>query len=118
MDAMAQNAAVEYANGPQAHTIFSFQVDAFLSPTERVARLKSIIDTLHSAGTINQGQANSFTKKLDQAQSAIDSGQMKVAFNLVGAFGNEVNGLLKVSSSDPLLTDIDTLLQRLEAGGF
>jgi hypothetical protein len=43
---------------------------------------------------------------------------MKVAFNLVGAFGNEVNGLLKVSSSDPLLTDIDTLLQRLEAGGF
>jgi phosphodiesterase/alkaline phosphatase D-like protein len=29
MNATTQNAAIEYANGPQAHTIFSFQVDAF-----------------------------------------------------------------------------------------
>src|SRR4029077_21197532 len=28
MDATAQNAGIEYASGPQARTIFSFQVDA------------------------------------------------------------------------------------------
>jgi hypothetical protein len=28
MDATAQNAGIEYANGPQARTIFSFKVDA------------------------------------------------------------------------------------------
>src|SRR5262249_46373857 len=32
MDATEQNAGIEYANGPQARTIFSFQVDA--APTE------------------------------------------------------------------------------------
>src|SRR5262249_21053852 len=31
MSSTAVNAALEYANGPQAHTIFSFQVDAFNS---------------------------------------------------------------------------------------
>jgi hypothetical protein len=30
MDSTAQNAGIEYANGPQARTIFSFQVDAVL----------------------------------------------------------------------------------------
>src|SRR5262249_49878410 len=29
MNSTAQNRATEYANGPQAHTIFSFQIDGF-----------------------------------------------------------------------------------------
>ena len=33
MDATAQNAGIEYANGPQARTIFSFKVDSASKPT-------------------------------------------------------------------------------------
>jgi len=40
MDATEQNAGIEYANGPQARTIFSFQVDAVPATVSVIASLR------------------------------------------------------------------------------
>ena len=60
-----------------------------LTPT--IASLTACVEHAAAEGLINnQGVANSLLAKLDAAQAAQDSGQMKTAINLLGAFIHEV----------------------------
>ncbi|HYV34339.1 MAG TPA: hypothetical protein VE988_01465 [Gemmataceae bacterium] len=58
----------------------------------------------------------------ENAQTALDQGKTKTAFNVIGAFRNEVKSLIasrKITPAqgDPLLNAVDLLLQSLEIGG-
>jgi hypothetical protein len=60
-----------------------------LTPT--IASLTACVEHAAAEGLINnQGVANSLLAKLQAAQAAQNSGQMKTATNLLGAFINEV----------------------------
>ena len=60
-----------------------------LTPT--IASLTACVEQASTEGLINnQGVANSLLAKLDAALAAQDSGQMKTAINLLGAFIHEV----------------------------
>ncbi len=56
-----------------------------------IASLVTCVEQCAHQGFINnQGVANSLLAKLDAAQAAQDSGQIKTAINLLGAFIHEV----------------------------
>lgn len=56
-----------------------------------IESLQMCVEHAASQGFINnQGVTNSLLAKLDAAQAAQDSGQMKTAINLLGAFIHEV----------------------------
>lgn len=81
-----------------------------------------MVDALYSQGALNQGQSNSLLSKLENAQRAIDKGKPKEAYNVVGAFKNEVqaliaSGRLAPAQGNALLTATDLLLQSLLIGG-
>jgi hypothetical protein len=62
-------------------------------------------------------------KKLQHAQTAVDKGKLKKAYNVIGAFKNEVraliaSGRLTPAQAEPLRTAADLLLQSLQIGGF
>jgi hypothetical protein len=60
-----------------------------LTPT--IASLTNCVEHAAAEGLINnQGVTNSLLAKLDAAQVAQDSGQIKTAINLLGAFIHEV----------------------------
>jgi hypothetical protein len=88
-----------------------------LSPAEQIGGLRSLVNALYGVGMTNQGQTNSLLKKLDHALSALDRYQTKVAYNMIGAFKNEVSGLLKPTRGEALLTAANLLLQSLQIGG-
>jgi hypothetical protein len=71
MNSTAQNAAIEYANGPQARTIFSFQIDGFQSLKGSTQALR---DELSDAltGATNKTDVTRLTdaiSKLDDASN-------------------------------------------------
>jgi hypothetical protein len=88
-----------------------------LSAGQQIARLRNMMDTLYAAGTINQGQANSFTKKLEHALAAAEQGKTAPASNMIRAFRNEFAGMFRPGTSDPLLAQVDLLLLSMERGG-
>jgi hypothetical protein len=71
MNSTAQNAGIEYANGPQARTIFSFQIDGFgslLGSTEAIRN--ELVDAL--GGATNNKDIDRLTdaiRKLDDASN-------------------------------------------------
>ncbi|UCH88338.1 MAG: SBBP repeat-containing protein [Thermoplasmata archaeon] len=61
------------------------------------------VEDLEDANKLNKGQANSLLAKLRAAQKQIDKGHPKTAANIIGAFINEVNSMVKtkkLTSSD------------------
>jgi hypothetical protein len=88
-----------------------------LAPTEQIDQLRAAVEALYALGTLNRGKANSLWKKLEHAQSEVDRGNSKVAYNVIGAFRNEVAGLLPPDQGEPLLALAESLLQSLQVGG-
>ena len=93
-----------------------------LSPTQQIAVLRDMVNVLAGQGSLNQGQANSLLKKLVHAQSAITQGKPQEAYNLIGAFRNELEaltagGVLTPAQSEPLIDAAELLLQSLKIGG-
>jgi hypothetical protein len=60
-----------------------------------------ILAELLAAGTLNEGQANSFTKKLEHAQDKFLNEQAHTAKNMLGAFINEVEDFAAEGIIDP-----------------
>jgi len=72
MNASAQNAGIEYANGPQARTIFSFDVDGFGSLKGSTLALRDELSEA-LAGAVNKTDVTRLKdaiRKLDDASSS------------------------------------------------
>jgi VCBS repeat-containing protein len=92
------------------------------SSADQIAALQASIATLYAQSAVNQGQANSLFKKLENAQTALAQNKLKVAYNLIGAFSGEVQsllatGVLTPAQADPLLSEVESLLKSLLTGG-
>jgi polyhydroxyalkanoate synthesis regulator phasin len=76
------------------------------------------IEKLVEDGKLNKGQGNSLIKKLETAKKHIEKGKISTAINLLNAFKNEVNSMIKtgkLSSTDgqKLLDAADLILSQL-----
>ncbi len=93
-----------------------------LSPSEQIIQLQAAVQNLNSQGALNKGQTNSLLKKLEHALDQLDKGKTKVAYNMIGAFKNEVQALTSAGVLTPvqglsLLTAAELLSQSLQIGG-
>jgi hypothetical protein len=94
-----------------------------LSPTEQVAALRVMVQELADEGLLNKGQANALLTKLRHIDAALAKNHGKVAFNVAGAFLNQLRafthaGILTTAQSAPLITAAIQLRQSLMIGGF
>jgi phosphodiesterase/alkaline phosphatase D-like protein len=95
MDATAQNAGIEYANGPQARTIFSFNMDA--APTVEGVRIND--------GSAQRSKVNQVTVTLNGvvAANSIAPGAFLLTRAEGGSFGTVVKSV-SVSGRQTLVT--------------
>src|SRR5690606_4531120 len=59
------------------------------------AMVEEQIEALVADGTLNKGQANSLIKKLENAESLLEKGNLTPALNMIDAFLNEVAALVR-----------------------
>lgn len=88
-----------------------------VTPQDLATALGDQVQTLLSAGSINPGQANSLTAKLQQIVNALNQGKTHAACNQLNAFINEVtsligNGVLTSAEGQPLI-DAAVNIERL-----
>jgi len=93
-----------------------------LSPVEQLADLRSLVESLRDQGALNRGQTNALLQKLDQVEQKVERGQPKVAYNVLGAFSNQVedllaNGILTTEEADLFLIPARLLREGLLIGG-
>lgn len=79
-----------------------------VSAADQIADLRALVVALGAQGVLSGGQTNALLVKLDQAAQKLAQGQVKAAYNLVGAFINQVAGLylggvLSSAEADSLL---------------
>jgi VCBS repeat-containing protein len=95
-----------------------------LSPAEQVANLRQMVQSLADAGAFkNHGRLNALLTKLNQIDAALERGQGKVAYNVAGAFLNQIRafrsaGILTAAQAAPLITAATQLRTSLSVGGF
>ncbi len=58
------------------------------------AILSGKVNDLKNDGVLNRGQANALLKKLQNAERMVERGQLSAAFNVLGAFTNQVHDLV------------------------
>jgi hypothetical protein len=93
-----------------------------VSAADQIADLRARVVALGAQGVLNGGLTNSLLVKLDQAARKLAGGQVRVAYNLIGAFINEVEslkagGVLSPDQADWLLIPARRLRQSLLGGG-
>jgi uncharacterized membrane protein len=71
------------------------------SAEEQLHELKHEIDDLEDAGVLNRGQANSMTKKVDNALKKIRRGKTKSAINKLNALINQINAFVRSGNLTP-----------------
>ena len=71
LNSTAQNAAIEYANGPQARTIFSFQIDGFASLQGSTGAIRNELNEALGSATNNKDidRLRDAIRKLDDASN-------------------------------------------------
>jgi hypothetical protein len=71
MNSTAQNAGIEYPNGPQARTILSFQIDGFESLKGSTQAIRNELDDARASATNNKDidRLTEAIRKLDDASS-------------------------------------------------
>ena len=72
-----------------------------LSPDEQLESIKSDVEDLATAGTLNQGESGSLTMKLSVAQKKISQGKDNAALNMLAAFINQVEALVNSGRLTP-----------------
>ena len=85
-----------------------------LTPAEGVARAIALVEALLADGTINAGNANSLTSKLDGARKALESGNVNAASGKLGAVLNELEAMVRsgrVTEDD--ISALKSLVNRL-----
>ena len=95
---------------------------------EDVALLRALVARLEKGGTLTVGQANALTSKIDAAVRRLDAGGDKAGANILGAFINQVDALVKArvltaAQAQPLLDAAMSLSgsgisRRSLAGGY
>ena len=110
------------AGGPlEASATVSVRV---VSAADQTADLRARVVALRDQGVLNGGQANSLLVKLDQLARKLAGGQVRVAYDLSGAFIDEVeslraDGVLSFDEANSLLVAARRLRQSLFGdGGF
>lgn len=88
------------------------------TPTETLDALQFFVDQYHADGTLNRGQTNALSKKLEHIERKLERGQTKPALNQLRAFENQVqafarSGKLSQEQSGQLLTLIQALRDSL-----
>jgi hypothetical protein len=66
-----------------------------LTPAQGVDNAITLLNTLVAAGTIDDGNANSLSNKLDGAKDALDRGNENAASGKLGALLNELEALVR-----------------------
>jgi len=89
-----------------------------LPEDEEIENIKPDIEGLVDSGVLTAGQGNSLLAKLDAALRRLERGQIHVACNLLRAFVNEVNalvraGVLTPSQGQPLIDDAENIMAEL-----
>jgi hypothetical protein len=89
------------------------------TPQAAIQLLVSNVGTLVSNGELTQGQTDGLLNKLSAAIASLDRGRTKVGCNLLGAFANQVEGLVRagqlrvgagqalIDAVEPIRTQID-----------
>ena len=93
------------------------------SPAEQLDDLQDRVRVLRELGALNQDLARELLSKLYKANQAIVEGKTKVAYNLIGAFLNQVQDLIDRGLLTPAAAPLLTLARRLRlslqiGGGF
>lgn len=83
------------ASGNMASCAFTVTV---LSPQQATRSLVNDVNAVVSQGTLNQGQGDALTSKLDAAVQKLDQGNGNAARNQLQAFINQVNALMNSGS--------------------
>lgn len=78
----------------------------------------AILDGILADGSLNQGQAESLTTKLEQAAAKLDSAKSKVATNMLNAMRNHVRsliygGVLTSEEGQPLIDAVENLIDQM-----
>lgn len=84
MNATAQNAGIEYENGPQARTIFSFKVDA---PLDSVAMVPASVSVARGGFALDR-RTGRFTQQVILTNNGSTAVEGSVALALDGLSGN------------------------------
>jgi hypothetical protein len=90
------------------------------TPDEQFAVLNSDVAALIDAGSLNAGQGNSLTRKLDAAQKKYDKGQIQTAVDILADFIGQIEdlaaeGVLAQAEAQPLIEGAQALIDDLLA---
>jgi hypothetical protein len=86
-----------------------------LSVPEQIANLKESVNDLVAANTLNWGQGNALTTKLDHALEQFQLGQINTAVNVLNAFINQVQafiaeGILSAANGNSLIAAVNNII--------
>jgi probable HAF family extracellular repeat protein len=104
--------------GGQAHAaLWNTLVPA--TPAEQVMALRNAVTALATAGTLDEGQANSLQVKLDAISRQLDIGNKTAATNLLQAFINGVRaltnaGIMSASDGQTLINSAQHLISQIK----
>ena len=93
-------------------------LEAAVSITHFLENVNAIVDSLRDSGSLNGGQANSLSVKLDTAIRKIDRKNTKAATGQLNAFMNEVaalerSGRLSSAQSQSLIDPVSFVIELL-----
>jgi hypothetical protein len=71
------------------------------APGEQIDLIIDQVEDLADAGVLNDGQANSLIRKLENAQASLERGRVNAAVNQLNAFVNEVMSLVADGILEP-----------------
>ena len=118
---------VGIANGPLPGETSLGGQDAFLvklalPPLQKIRLVTDEIDRLVDDGTLNRGQGNSLTVKLEAAAKQLDKGNPTPAANMLHAFVNEVaayraSGKIPESEASLLIAWADNIIDQIRQDG-
>ena len=79
------------AGSQQSPVVFNFTT---ITISAQIEDLIGEVEALRDAGTLNKGQANGLTSKLENVMKKLDQGKPNTAVNNLNAFINQINGFI------------------------
>jgi len=91
---------------------------AQVTPEQGIAALRAEVEALSADGTLNRGQANSLSAKIDAAEASIARGNYTAAQGQLGALGNEISALqrsgrITAAQSASFRADLERLVRAI-----
>jgi DNA/RNA endonuclease G (NUC1) len=91
---------------------------AQVTPEQGIAALRAEVEALSADGTLNRGQANSLSAKIDAAEASIARGNYTAAQGQLGALGNEISALqrsgrISASQAESFRADLKRLARAI-----